>query len=171
MLEIWLTSDTHFDHANIIKYEGRPFRDNLDMTEVLISNWNSVVGPEDLIIHLGDVFFCGAERMAHISSRLNGRKILIRGNHDRGYTNTKFKKMGFDVFNYYFKDGFLLSHWPQDDQALNVAVSGGYLRGNIHGHVHGDISGLDQSIYRCVSVELTDYKPIKFSEVTESFNR
>lgn len=172
MQDIWLTSDTHFDHVNIMKYEpsrSELFKDNLDMTEKLIENWNSVVKPDDLIFHLGDVFFCKADRMAEIAAQLNGRKILIRGNHDKGYSNSKFKKLGFDVYNYYFINGLLLSHYPQSESALKVAIGEGMLKGNVHGHVHSSIEGLDQNIYKCVSVELTDFKPIHIRIVMNHF--
>lgn len=168
-LDIWLTSDTHFDHIKIIDYEKRPFTNNIEMTEQLITNWNSVVKPNDIIFHLGDVFFCKAERMKEIADQLNGRKILIRGNHDKGYSDTKFKKLGFDVYNYYFINNMLLSHYPQQDTPLRTAIMNTDLIGNVHGHVHSQIDGLDQSIYKCVSVELTDYKPIHMNEVRKHF--
>ncbi|MEH7116113.1 metallophosphoesterase [Neobacillus vireti] len=171
-MDIWLTSDTHFDHINIMKYEpsrSERFKDNIEMTEKLIENWNKEVKTNDLIFHLGDVFFCKADRMKEISDRLNGRKILIRGNHDKGYSNTKFRNLGFEVYNYYFIDDFVLSHYPQNEAALKVAIDKGLLRGNIHGHVHSQIEGLDQSIYKCVSVELTDFKPITLFDVKKEF--
>lgn len=171
-METWVTSDTHFDHINIMKYEpsrSEQFKDNLDMTEKLIQNWNSAVKPHDLIFHLGDVFFCNSERMKEIAARLNGRKILIRGNHDKGYSNGKFRKLGFEVYNYYFIDDFILSHYPQNETSLKVAINEGVIRGNIHGHVHSQIEGLDQSIYKCVSVELTDFTPIRLFDVKKEF--
>jgi len=171
-MNIWLTSDTHFDHINIMKYEpsrSELFKDNIEMTEKLIENWNSVVKDDDLIFHLGDVFFCNATRMKDISVRLNGRKILIRGNHDKGVSNSKFRKLGFEVFNYYFIDDFLLSHYPQNESVLKTAINYGLLKGNIHGHVHSQIDGLDKDIYKCVSVELTDFKPISYEIVKRGF--
>jgi calcineurin-like phosphoesterase family protein len=159
-MKIWLTADTHFDHKNIIHMENRPFNDYLHMTEELIENWNSSISEDDLVFHLGDVFFCNASRMKYISERLNGRKILIKGNHDYRFTNSKFEKLGFKVYNYYILNGYLLSHYPQHLAPMKVAMEKGLLKGNIHGHVHSNIDGLDQSIYKCVSVELTDYKPV-----------
>jgi calcineurin-like phosphoesterase family protein len=167
-IDIWLTSDTHFDHINIMKYEpsrSERFKDHLEMTDYLIENWNSVVKPNDLIFHLGDVFFCKADRMKEIADRLNGRKILIRGNHDKGYSNGKFKSLSFDVYNYYYINDLLLSHYPQNEDALKVAIANTDLIGNVHGHVHSNIGGLDQSIYRCVSVELTNYTPIHIDKI------
>jgi calcineurin-like phosphoesterase family protein len=135
------------------------------MDEVLIDNWNNCVKPNDLIFHLGDVFFCSSERMKWISDRLNGRKILIRGNHDKGVSDTKFRKLGFDVFNYYFYESFLLSHYPQHYGPLKSLCSNTDVIANIHGHVHSQIQGLDQDYYKCVSVELTDYEPVALEEI------
>jgi len=168
-MDIYLTADTHFDHSRIIDYEKRPFSDNLEMTEVLIDNWNKVVKPNDLIFHLGDVFFCKADRMQEIANRLNGRKILIRGNHDKGVSNGKFRKLGFEPRNYYQVDGLFLSHYPQDISAIKTAVNHGAIAGNVHGHVHSMIDGLDQQVYKCVSVELTGYKPISLELVKNHF--
>lgn len=170
-MDIWITSDTHFDHENVITYENRPFNNELEMTEKLIENWNEFVKPNDLIFHLGDVFFCRKERIRDISPQLNGRKILIRGNHDKGISNGFFNRLGFDVYNYYFLEGFLLSHYPQSEQPLRIAKELGLLTGNVHGHVHKNISGLDQTIYKCVSVEHTNYKPINLEDVRKHFNR
>jgi len=168
-MDIYLTADTHFDHKNIIDYENRPFTDNLQMTEVLIDNWNKTVKPNDLVFHLGDVFFCKADRMKEIADRLNGRKILIRGNHDKGVSNGKFRKLGFEPFNYYQLDGLFLSHYPQSLPAMQTAMGQGAIRGNVHGHVHSQIEGLDQEIYKCVSVELTNYAPISLELVKHHF--
>lgn len=168
-MNIWMTADTHFDHKNVIDYECRPFLDQFKMTDTLIRNWNSVVAPDDLIFHLGDVFFCKSARMHEIASQLNGRKILIQGNHDDGITRTKFKKLGFDSYKYYYIDGLFLSHHPQDASAIRTAINSKSIMGNVHGHVHSQIDGLDQSIYKCVSVELTDYTPISLQDVKSHF--
>lgn len=168
-MDIWLTADSHLDHGNIIVYENRPFEDKFQMTEALIENWNSVVKPNDLIFHLGDLFFSKAKRAEELAKRMNGRKILIQGNHDH-YSKSKYKNvLGFDVYQHYFFDDLLFSHHPQHEIPLRVAINSGLLKGNVHGHVHSEIEGLDQSIYKCVSVELTDYKPIHIEEVKAHF--
>lgn len=94
MNNIWITADLHFWHRNIIKYTKRPFQSVEDMNEAMITNWNSVVGPEDLIYILGDMFFCGKERAKTILDRLNGQKILIKGNHEVG-SDLKWQQIGF----------------------------------------------------------------------------
>lgn len=79
---IFFTSDTHFGHANIIKYAMRPYENVDQMNEDLIKRWNSVVGPDDIVFHLGDFMFGNINRFWEYRSRLNGKIYLIHGNHD-----------------------------------------------------------------------------------------
>jgi calcineurin-like phosphoesterase family protein len=82
MSKTWFTSDTHFGHANILKYCKRPWLSVEEMNEQLISNWNSVVEPGDLVWHLGDFAMGDRKQIPFIRSRLNGRIHLVQGNHD-----------------------------------------------------------------------------------------
>ena len=88
MSTTWLISDTHFWHENILNFEQkdgtklRIFNSVHDMNEVMVINWNAVVRPDDKIYHLGDVAMASFSRTKEIFDRLNGRKILIKGNHD-----------------------------------------------------------------------------------------
>jgi calcineurin-like phosphoesterase family protein len=77
------TADTHFGHANILRYQAatRPFKDLNHMHEAIIANWNRVVKPTDTVYHLGDFGFGPAVRLAR--KRLNGKIRLILGNHDK----------------------------------------------------------------------------------------
>lgn len=75
-MTVFLISDTHFGHANIIKYAGRPFDSVEEMNEAMVDNWNSVVKQGDKVYHLGDVTM--NSKSLDILSRLNGRKVLIR---------------------------------------------------------------------------------------------
>jgi len=82
----WFISDTHWSHANILRYCDRPFKNADEMDEIMIDNWNRVVRPEDSIFHLGDFAFCPPDKAANIARRLHGRKFLLKGNHDRPNT-------------------------------------------------------------------------------------
>lgn len=160
MADIWFTSDTHFNHKNILNFTDtngkpvRPFATLEDMNETLIDNWNSVVKPGDKVYHLGDVFFGSKEEFKKLWPRLNGKKRLVVGNHDdiRFLSSGAFfqKVMLWRVFTDF---GFIASHVPiqQDQLRSNCAV-------NVHGHIHGRPS--PDGPYKCVCVEQTDYTPV-----------
>ena len=79
---VFFTSDTHFNHTNIIRFCSRPFKDVEHMNETLIANWNRVVGPDNIVFHLGDFCLGGSAEWTKILKRLNGKIYLIAGNHD-----------------------------------------------------------------------------------------
>ena len=78
--KVFFTSDLHANHANIIKFCDRPWKTKEEMTEALIENWNSVVGPDDIVFNLGD--FMWSSSWNPILERLNGKIYLIWGNHE-----------------------------------------------------------------------------------------
>ena len=80
---IYFISDTHFNHNNIIKYCNRPFKSINEMNQTIINNWNKTVKADDEIYHLGDLVLGKKEEMYNTVSNLNGKKYLIRGNHDK----------------------------------------------------------------------------------------
>lgn len=88
-VNIWVTSDLHFDHGNILQFcpDTRPFKSTQGMNEYLIAHWNSKVSENDYIIHLGDFCFKGAEVTESFLQRLNGKKIMVLGNHDKSLRN------------------------------------------------------------------------------------
>jgi calcineurin-like phosphoesterase family protein len=77
----FFTSDPHYWHANIIKFCARPYADVEEMNEALVRNWNEIVRPEDTVIVVGD-FSLAFRSVETFTRRLNGRKILVAGNHD-----------------------------------------------------------------------------------------
>lgn len=82
-MTVFFTSDLHFSHANILKYQpDRPWANVQDMNEGIISNWNSVVTPQDEVYIIGDFAFAQPVEVANICRRLNGNKFLVKGNHD-----------------------------------------------------------------------------------------
>lgn len=157
---IFLTSDTHFTHANIIRYFCvRPFASVEEMNETLIERWNSVVRHNDHVYHLGDVYF-KKEGIEDILKRLNGKKRLVIGNHDElkdGVLTRFFEKV---MVSRYFKDEKLfLTHIPvQVDSIL-----GGPDVKNVHGHIHEKLIESDRYVNICV--EHTNYKPVPIEEV------
>lgn len=85
-MDIWFSSDQHFGHSNIIDFCDRPFDSVEHMDEILIKNWNSVVAADDLVYIVGDLCMGEFSKTIKHVSRLNGRKVLIPGNHDRCWT-------------------------------------------------------------------------------------
>lgn len=80
--EIWVTSDTHFNHVNIIKYCNRPFLSVEEMNEVIINNWNDVVPKGATVYHLGDFALGDKSLIPDLLNRLNGHIKFVMGNHD-----------------------------------------------------------------------------------------
>lgn len=170
MPNVFLVSDTHFGHDNICRFlrtDGtklRPWDSATEMDKVLINNWNSVVGPQDKVYHLGDVFI--NRKFRFILDHLNGTKVLIKGNHDifdlENYT-PYFK----DIRAYHKLDKCILSHIPIHPQQL------GRFKGNIHGHLHEhivtDSQGNPDTRYMTVCVEHINYTPVELSVALQHF--
>ena len=170
----FVISDTHFGHTNSwekFKLEDgsplRPFTSTEEMDETMIERWNAKVQPQDTVYHLGDVVI--NKKYLHLVSRLNGRKILIRGNHDI-FGDDDYYNVGFEQIHgvRVFVDKFILSHIP-----LHPACVTERFKVNVHGHLHANQIGWNDPIsgpgydprYLCVSVEQTNYEPIHFDEV------
>lgn len=153
--EIYVISDTHFGHKNIIKYCGRPFSDAKEMDEALLHNWNSVVRDQDIVYHLGDVSM-GNDGILH---SLRGRKRLVLGNHDNGKNQTLLTVFEKIMMWRHFKEfGVVLSHVPIHPGSLNEKIPR-----NVHGHIHDKT--IDDNRYRNVSVEQINYTPINIEEL------
>lgn len=168
---IWIISDTHFNHANIIKYCDRPFKSTEEMDEVMVDNWNSVVKDEDIVYHLGDVYFSGGRTDGYIStllSRLKGRKRLVLGNHDDAKDQQFYKPFQkITVWRMFPDFGLLLTHVPVHESSLFRGASGNEkdppkLR-NIHGHIHTQKS--PSTDHLCVCVEQTGYFPVNIEAI------
>lgn len=112
----WLTADPHIGHAKAIEFDDRPFKDIDEMEAVFIENWNKVVSPEDLGIFVGDMFFYQSkQQMADFLSKLNGRKVLVRGNHDqkpRAMMNAGFTICVEEIVMTIANERVLISHYP-----------------------------------------------------------
>lgn len=154
-MTIWLVSDTHFGHENIIGYCGRPFANAAEMDEAMVERWNAVVKPSDKVYHLGDV----AMKKAHLDivKRLHGKKRLIRGNHDifdtKDYLNVGFQ----EVLGVRVLDNMLFSHFPVHPDSL------GRFKANVHGHIHQQPAPEGAYVNACV--EWTNYTPVTLEQV------
>lgn len=183
MTRIFVISDTHFGHGNIVKFtndkgeiirqhpDGRPFTNVHEHDELIIQRWNETVTPQDYVYHLGDVAI-NKQFVKHGSiHRLLGHKRLVRGNHDicdtKDYLEAGFQEIfGVRVFQpgsykateKQKKVGYVLSHIPIHPNSLKE----GWI--NVHGHLHSNVVRLDNGHpderYMCVSLDHTDYRPV-----------
>lgn len=148
--QIWLTTDTHFGHANMIKLCHRPE----DFEKRIIDNWYQVVRPEDIVIHLGDVTWHVKDYLDNVVAKLPGKKILVRGNHDEK-SLMYYMKHGFDLavdslsMKYRGLD-ILFTHEPKIFHEHDI---------NIHGHLHTNTLELSEpySLYYLISLENNGY--------------
>tara|TARA_R110001583_G_scaffold30541_1_gene105536 strand:- start:21 stop:659 length:639 start_codon:yes stop_codon:yes gene_type:complete len=159
----FFTSDQHFGHKNIIRYCNRPFESVEQMDEAIISRWNQVVSSNDTVYVVGDVSFHRASISSRIIKKLNGTKILIRGNHDK--SQSAMIEMGFDqVYNrleYTLPNGqqALLWHYPLPDSLISKYDV------LIHGHTHCKPSEAIHGKKFNVCVDAWDFTPISSDTV------
>ena len=172
MPAVFLTSDTHFGHAGVCRFlrdDGvtklRPWDNPDEMDEEMVKRWNETVRPNDKVYHLGDVVI--NRRAMNTLYRLNGDKVLIRGNHDI-FRDEEYRQHFRELRAYHVMNGMILSHIPIHEESL------GRFGVNIHGHLHANrvqIRGFNKkpmgidNRYHCVCVEQTDFRPILFEDV------
>lgn len=175
----FLVSDTHFGHAGVCRFteaDGvtkiRPWTDPHEMDEAMIQRWNDVVRPSDKVYHLGDVVI--NRKSLPTLARLNGDKVLIRGNHDI-FRDDEYREYFRELRAYHVLNGMILSHIPLHEASL------GRFGTNIHGHLHtgrvkkargvdartGTVLYSDENDvrYHCVCVEQTNFAPILLEDV------
>lgn len=178
---IFFTSDTHFNHEQIINFCNRPFSTKEEMNQKLIENWNSIIKPNDYVFHLGDFAFGGSQLWNTIVDQLNGIKFFIIGNHDQkiiqyGFTK-KFKWIGPQLNLIIEDQPLILNHYPF------LCFAGAYHKQKpfiLHGHVHSgplSITGRDTErlsyCFPCqydVGVDANNFTPISFNDLKEKIN-
>jgi len=175
MPSVFLVSDTHFGHAGVCRFTRRdgvtklrPWDSAEEMDEEMIRRWNERVRPTDKVYHLGDVVI--NRKALKTMARLNGDKVLIRGNHDI-FPDAEYREYFRELRAYHVMNGMILSHIPIHSESL------GRFGVNIHGHTHADrvmrplaTSGQVDQVdvrYHCVCVEQTDFAPILFEDVVK----
>jgi calcineurin-like phosphoesterase family protein len=176
----FLVSDTHFGHAGVCRFTHpddvtvklRPWTDPDEMDEEMIRRWNETVRPSDKVYHLGDVVI--NRRALKTLHRLNGDKVLIRGNHDI-FRDDEYREYFRELRAYHVLNGMILSHIPVHEASI------GRFGTNIHGHLHASrvkrargvdaktgavLYGTENDVrYHCVCVEQTDFRPILLEDV------
>lgn len=190
MSTTFVCSDTHFPHRGIVKFlrednvtKERPWDTIEEMDEALVKNWNSVVRPSDTVYHLGDVVI---NRSAlPILGRLNGTKILVKGNHDV-FRAEEYLEYFKDIRGSAVLNNLIMTHIPLHPDSIER------WDGNVHGHLHSkrvmaesleyyhgiyksgagsfyhEKRGIDPR-YLCVSMEHINYTPISLEEVMKRF--
>jgi len=164
----WLTSDTHYYHKNIIKYCNRPFSSVEEMNETMIENHNKVVKPTDTVFHLGDFGFARPDILCNILRRLNGKKILIVGNHDKQMWDREVKAY-FDEMTHYKeisirnKQKVVLCHYPF--ASWNGSFHGSF---HLHGHTHTRYKGPGRILD--VGVDGHNFTPWSYDEIEQHMN-
>jgi len=173
MSKTWVYSDPHFYHRNICKFTNgdgsklRPWDDADEMTEDLIRWYNECVSDQDRVYILGDVAFTVADIRRSVS-RLNGRKILVPGNHEPKKM-AKYIDLFDDVCGYVQRQGFIMSHIPIHPGSL------ARWKLNIHGHTHSNrveevgYPGSADPRYVSVCVEQTNFRPIELDEIIKKY--
>ncbi len=183
---LFFTSDSHFCHEAIIRFCNRPFSSVEEQDKILINNWNSVVGPEDTVFHLGDFCFGGFPKWKEIRNQLNGHIILILGNHDAKNRTAGIDQL-FDYVTYQMQitiDGrrVYLNHFPflcfaHGDPGL---YSDNNLAFAPFGHCHSGPKSSSEDVGRLqylyptqydVGVDNNNFTPISWKDLNDKINQ
>jgi calcineurin-like phosphoesterase family protein len=156
----WFTSDTHFHHARIIEYAGRPFADVHAMNEALVARWNTCVSPGDTVYHCGDFAFGPAEAVRSVLERLHGRVVLVAGNHDRTKHFGLFPQAARGHL-YINGSDVLLVHDVARTPTGHVA------RLVLHGHAHGARTATERAGTPTVDVgvDCWGFRPVALADI------
>lgn len=170
MSNIFLCSDHHLGHQGIITFltdtgaKLRNFSTIEEHDEYIIAKHNSVVGASDRVYFLGDVTF--SNKYLPKLHRMNGRKVLIKGNHDI-LKLSQYVQYFDDIRGVHQFDGMVLSHIPIHEQSLSR------WKVNVHGHLHSnrvmciDVypSIIDERYQSVCMEQLDDYVPISLEQL------
>lgn len=169
MANIFFCSDHHFHHKNILTFKRedgsalREFRDVDHMNETIVQRHNERVRPNDKVYFLGDVTMARNARGLEILGRLNGEKVLIKGNHDLCAAH-QYLEYFKDIRGSHQFDGLIMTHIPIHSESL---ARWGL---NVHGHLHYQVvklplSQLPDRRYYNVSMERINYTPVSLEEI------
>lgn len=176
----YFVSDWHFNHKNIIDYCERPFDTVEEMNEAIIERHNARVTDNDTVFCLGDILFGNKAHAASCISRLNGIKILIRGNHDRLSLEFLREQCGFkEVHSQYILTALprpiLMCHDPVNTLYWSKSIAGSIPPLLLNGHIHNiaEYSSCDSTkkISINVSVDVTDFYPVTYEELLKREER
>lgn len=167
---VFFTSDPHFCHKNIIEYCNRPFKDVDEMNATLIENWNRIITDNDIVFLGGDFCFSGIKTWCYLLDRLNGKKYLTIGNHDKNIPESKFldiqhrfdiRIIGDEEISFEGQritvDHYPLISWFQSHRGS----------WNLHGHVHGGLVNSDITTPNQldIGVDVHNFTPLSYEDV------
>lgn len=170
MSNTWFISDTHFGHANIIKYSQRPYKDVDEMNEMMVQEWNKLVKPEDNVYHNGDFAFMPYDKFRQLLWRLNGHIYVQLGNHDKVITQHRNdllkqgKIVSIENYRELKIDGQMIVLFHYGQRVWNKSHHGSI---HLYGHSHGSLPPHGKSVDVGVDCkEIThEYRPIHLDEI------
>jgi len=182
----FVTSDHHFGHARISELADRPFGSVDEMNSGMIERWNQMVGPDDIVLHLGDLALGPIEQSVGLTAQLHGRRLLVPGNHDRVSPATQsnraierfrpiYEDAGWTVLSEVL-DGhrhgrrLLASHYPFVGDSTGVERHSSRRPNDsgvplVHGHTHDRGFGPHGSHEFHVGVDAFDFRPVPFDVI------
>ena len=186
-MNIWVTSDLHFNHKNILVYcnESRPFDSIDEMNETIINNWNSVVRPDDIVYVLGDLCMGQAELVPEYVNRLNGKIVLVIGNHDTEkkieYYHQCSNIAGIIPYEILFYNGkfYVMNHFPPEGDYKDQHLKERYCWNTcneffqeheddsiwLYGHIHDNAPrGLVDGTFH-VGVDTNNFTPVLLDDI------
>lgn len=169
---IYFTSDCHLFHPRIIEYEPftRHFGSVVEMNEVIISNWNNVVKPEDEVYVLGDFIMGDIKNVASTLARLNGKITLVRGNHDTPSKLQEYRRLGIEVKDIAYipyKGRFFIGcHFPMNNEEfINMVRKDNSEVIWLYGHIHSNApKGYVDGTYH-IGMDTNDLTPISIEQI------
>ena len=184
---IFITADQHIGHANCIKFDNLPFSSVYEMNDYILTKWNSIVKPDDNVLHLGD-FFCGdmpIDQKIEFVSKLNGKIILIKGNHDKRDDEFYINEFEFlKVLPFYYFGKYFFCHYPiyiddyfdkrsKEEKEIIMLLREVYNESKceyvFHGHSHNPKTLVVGNHYNCVANK-HDFTPFNVEDKINELN-
>jgi calcineurin-like phosphoesterase family protein len=165
--KVYIISDTHFLHKEIIGISGRPFSSVKEMDKTILDNINETVMEEDTLIHLGDVGFGSWKNIQDIILQIKcNNKILVMGNHDRNLSPQTWREIGFQEVSPWpiiYDDWYIMCHEP-------ILIETNSPFGVIYGHTHHNNYDSPNHHYFNTSIEAINYKPMLLDDIKDTIS-
>lgn len=158
----YFTSDTHFNHKNVIEYCNRPFSSVEEMNEVMTQNWNRRVRKNDTVYVIGDFIMGRRSDSFEIRNNLNGNIVLIRGDHDKIITDGKDHNLEVKLFHTLKRNKIKIAlfHW-----CIRVWPKSHFNSWHLFGHSHGNLKPIGKSWD--VGVDNNNFELLSYDEIVD----